>query len=292
MLCFSVDSPDSLENVESKWVGEITENCPGVKLVLVALKCDLREQEEDDREEGREPKKPTIDYKQGLAVAERVKALRYLGKFGLLREAACRIAGDVTKEPATNTLDRMLRNEEPRRQRGFHRSSARRPHSQERQRRQGQHLLLRHVSFATNITPKPPPCNSSNSRRPFFSVSTLHEHIPPTFLVIYWEIQFFLNFSGANELQGHRLWTLLRFGCWRLERCIFAFVSFFASTFDSYGWIYFLLRKRWAMAGAWSDIGGLGTIRVLWLTWLTGWLGGLFVSFGESSRARFCECLI
>jgi Rho family protein len=79
MLCFSVDSPDSLENVE------ITENCPGVKLVLVALKCDLREQEEDDREEGREPKKPTIDYKQGLAVAERVKALRYLGKFGFLR---------------------------------------------------------------------------------------------------------------------------------------------------------------------------------------------------------------
>jgi Rho family protein len=103
MLCFSVDSPDSLENVESKWVGEITENCPGVKLVLVALKCDLREQEEDDREEGREPKKPTIDYKQGLAVAERVKALRYLGKFGLLREAACRIAGDVTREPATDT---------------------------------------------------------------------------------------------------------------------------------------------------------------------------------------------
>jgi hypothetical protein len=42
----------------------------------------------------------------------------------------------------------MLRNEEPRRQRGVHRSSARRPHSQERQRRQGQHLLLCHVSFA------------------------------------------------------------------------------------------------------------------------------------------------
>jgi Rho family protein len=88
MLCFSVDSPDSLENVESKWVGEIAENCPGVKLVLVALKCDLREQEKDDREEGREPKKPTIDYKQGLAVAEKVKALRYLGKFGVLRPAA------------------------------------------------------------------------------------------------------------------------------------------------------------------------------------------------------------
>ena len=80
MLCFSVDSPDSLENVESKWVGEIAENCPGVKLVLVALKCDLREQEKDDQEDGREPKRPMIDYKQGLAMAEKIKALRYLGK--------------------------------------------------------------------------------------------------------------------------------------------------------------------------------------------------------------------
>nr|POE89987.1 gtp-binding protein rho3 [Quercus suber] len=83
MLCFSVDSPDSLENVESKWVGEIAENCPNVKLVLVALKCDLREKGGDEEEERMEPKKPMIDYKQGLAVAEKIKALRYLGSFSL-----------------------------------------------------------------------------------------------------------------------------------------------------------------------------------------------------------------
>jgi Rho family, other len=82
MLCFSVDSPDSLENVESKWVGEIAENCPGVKLVLVALKCDLREHGKDDEEDGQQgqPRKQMIDYKQGLAVAEKIKALRYLGE--------------------------------------------------------------------------------------------------------------------------------------------------------------------------------------------------------------------
>ncbi|KAK4495409.1 hypothetical protein PRZ48_013740 [Zasmidium cellare] len=80
MLCFSVDSPDSLENVESKWVGEIAENCPGVRLVLVALKCDLRgEDNEEDGEDGtHEPKRAKVDYKQGLAVAEKIKALRYL----------------------------------------------------------------------------------------------------------------------------------------------------------------------------------------------------------------------
>ena len=92
MLCYSVDSKDSLENVESKWVGEIADNCPGVKLVLVALKCDLREQEnEEEGGEGVEnenqaqgsadqpqEKRPTINYDQGLEVARRINAARYL----------------------------------------------------------------------------------------------------------------------------------------------------------------------------------------------------------------------
>jgi GTPase SAR1 family protein len=79
MLCFSVDSPDSLENVETKWVGEIAENCPGVKLVLVALKCDLRKRDDDDAENAT-PEKPCIDYEEGLRIAEKIKALRYLGR--------------------------------------------------------------------------------------------------------------------------------------------------------------------------------------------------------------------
>lgn len=83
MLCFSVDSKDSLENVESKWVGEIADNCQGVKLVLVALKCDLREQSNDNDEaeagsEGVREKKDMITYNQGLEVARRIGALRYL----------------------------------------------------------------------------------------------------------------------------------------------------------------------------------------------------------------------
>jgi len=81
MLCFSVDSKDSLENVESKWVGEIAENCQGVKLVLVALKCDLRERGADEDDEGTQRggrEKVMIDYKQGLEVAKRIQALRYL----------------------------------------------------------------------------------------------------------------------------------------------------------------------------------------------------------------------
>ena len=53
-----------------------------MRLVLVALKCDLRETAVEEEDNTRtEPKKPMIDYKQGLAVAEKIKALRYLGMF-------------------------------------------------------------------------------------------------------------------------------------------------------------------------------------------------------------------
>jgi Rho family protein len=79
ILASQVDSPDSLENVETKWVGEIAENCPGVKLVLVALKCDLRKRDDAEDDEP-QPEKAMINYDEGLKVAEKIKALRYLGK--------------------------------------------------------------------------------------------------------------------------------------------------------------------------------------------------------------------
>lgn len=92
MLCFSIDSADSLENVQSKWVGEIADHCDGVKLVLVALKCDLRNQEEDlqsaqedesfnpysNQSDAHGSHKKLISYDEGLSVAKKVGALRYL----------------------------------------------------------------------------------------------------------------------------------------------------------------------------------------------------------------------
>ncbi|GAA6012586.1 hypothetical protein JCM11491_005443 [Sporobolomyces phaffii] len=77
MLAFAVDQPTSLENVESKWIEEIREHCPGVKICLVALKCDLRE-DAAARERVRRYGEEIIEYEQGLAVAKRIRASRYL----------------------------------------------------------------------------------------------------------------------------------------------------------------------------------------------------------------------
>lgn len=56
-----------------------------MKLVLVALKCDLRASADDDDDGANEDpshprkEKDMIDYKEGLEVARRIQALRYLG---------------------------------------------------------------------------------------------------------------------------------------------------------------------------------------------------------------------
>ena len=97
-------------------MGEIAENCQGVKLVLVALKCDLREKhtDEDDEAEdnaqaqGKEAKE-FIDYKQGLEVARRIQALRYLGRSRNWQNPA--VSGNQA-----NVLTRMLGEAQPRRQ--------------------------------------------------------------------------------------------------------------------------------------------------------------------------------
>ena len=41
LMCFSVDSPDSLENIET-WISEIKHFCPNVPIILVGNKKDLR----------------------------------------------------------------------------------------------------------------------------------------------------------------------------------------------------------------------------------------------------------
>ncbi|KAI8974994.1 small GTPase superfamily [Pilobolus umbonatus] len=67
MLCFSVENRDSMLNIADKWLDEITDFSPHARLILVALKCDLRETTQD-----------CILYEEGLALAKRIHAVRYL----------------------------------------------------------------------------------------------------------------------------------------------------------------------------------------------------------------------
>lgn len=42
LVCFSIDSPESLENVRTKWIDEVRHYCEGLPIILVGCKSDLR----------------------------------------------------------------------------------------------------------------------------------------------------------------------------------------------------------------------------------------------------------
>ena len=47
MICFSVDSFDSYENVKEKWGPEVKHYCPEIPILLVGTKCDIRDDDDD-----------------------------------------------------------------------------------------------------------------------------------------------------------------------------------------------------------------------------------------------------
>lgn len=77
LIGFSIDTPDSLENVKHKWADEATERCPGVPILLVGLKKDLR----DDpvaAEEMRKRSQKFLTRKAGEDMKELIGARKYL----------------------------------------------------------------------------------------------------------------------------------------------------------------------------------------------------------------------
>lgn len=49
LVCFSLISPNSLENVQRKWIPELKNYCPGIPYILIGLKSDLRDNFESHR---------------------------------------------------------------------------------------------------------------------------------------------------------------------------------------------------------------------------------------------------
>ncbi|KAM4067050.1 Ras family protein [Hirsutella rhossiliensis] len=77
LIGFSIDTPDSLDNVKHKWVEEATRLCAGVPTILVGLKKDLRE-DPVAIEEMRKKSLRFVTPHDGELAAREVGAKRYL----------------------------------------------------------------------------------------------------------------------------------------------------------------------------------------------------------------------
>lgn len=71
LLCFSIDSRSSFDNIQDKWAAEVAHFC-GTKMtkILVGLKSDLRANNENAQ--------PLVTAEEGEAMASRIGAFRYV----------------------------------------------------------------------------------------------------------------------------------------------------------------------------------------------------------------------
>ena len=77
LLCFSVVSPSSFDNVTVKWIPELRHHCPHTAIVLVGTKNDLRDDPDtlvSLAQQGLSPVKRDA----ALKVASRIKAFKYV----------------------------------------------------------------------------------------------------------------------------------------------------------------------------------------------------------------------
>ncbi|KAL6060375.1 Rho GTPase protein rac1 [Balamuthia mandrillaris] len=76
LVCFSLENPNSFENISLRWHPELKAHCPGVPYVLVGTKLDLRK-DPKTLENLEKLKLSPITTEQGIKLAESIGAFAY-----------------------------------------------------------------------------------------------------------------------------------------------------------------------------------------------------------------------
>lgn len=77
LVCFSVTSPASFENVREKWFPEVHHHCPGVPCLIVGTQVDLRNDEQVKDKLAKQKMHP-VSAADGNAMAKQLGAVKYV----------------------------------------------------------------------------------------------------------------------------------------------------------------------------------------------------------------------
>jgi cell division control protein 42 len=77
LVCFSVTSPASFENVKEKWFPEVHHHCPGVPCLIVGTQVDLRDDPQVMEKLQRQKQRPVAP-EQGERLARELGAVKYV----------------------------------------------------------------------------------------------------------------------------------------------------------------------------------------------------------------------
>ncbi|KAF8602777.1 cell division control protein 42 [Ceratobasidium sp. AG-I] len=77
LVCFSVASPVSFENVKQKWFPEVQHHCPGVLCIIVGTQVDLRDDSQVIEKLSRQKQRP-VPSEAGERLARELGAVKYV----------------------------------------------------------------------------------------------------------------------------------------------------------------------------------------------------------------------
>lgn len=78
LLCFSLDSSDSLKNVVEKWAPEVKYYCPDVPIILVGNKKDLRTVSSSNETDKENLRSQMVSNEEGKSIARQINAVSYV----------------------------------------------------------------------------------------------------------------------------------------------------------------------------------------------------------------------
>ncbi|XP_072849303.2 rho-related GTP-binding protein RhoG-like [Pogona vitticeps] len=85
IICFSIARSKSYENMKDKWYPEVCHHCPGVPILLVGTKKDLRNNPEALKKLKEQNQQP-VTTQQGVALSKQIHAVKYMECSALSQE--------------------------------------------------------------------------------------------------------------------------------------------------------------------------------------------------------------
>jgi len=112
IICFSIDSPDSFQNVKSKWWPEIHAYDLKAKIILVGLKLDLRDDVDTIRKLQKEDKTP-VTTKEGEQLSEEIGAIKYWECSALTQKNVKPLFDEAVRIALTNVTPATKKTQKP-----------------------------------------------------------------------------------------------------------------------------------------------------------------------------------
>jgi GTPase SAR1 family protein len=95
LVCFSVTSPASFENVKEKWFPEVHHHCPGVPCLIVGTQVDLRDDPQVTEKLQRQKQRPVAP-EQGERLARELGAVKYVECSALTQKGLKNVFDEVS----------------------------------------------------------------------------------------------------------------------------------------------------------------------------------------------------